>query len=563
MTIFYHTRVGNYLMEAGVISKGQLNLALKEQRLTKKRLGQILVEKGFVTEEKFIETLEKLLGIPYVNLYSYDIDPEVATSIPAFLARRHHVIPIQKQENKIILAMADPLNVIAIDDVAMSTGAEIETVISTEKSIDQAIDQFFGLKESMEETLQDRGTKMPEEDEAKKLEQRAIVEEAPIVRVVNSIIHQAVSEGASDIHIEPLKKGLRIRMRIDGVLHELMKPPKDAQPLIISRIKIMAGMDIAERRLPQDGRFQVNVGFKEINIRVSALPTIFGEKIVLRILDKERIVLPLGSLGFNSYNEKTYRRFIENTAGMVLVTGPAGCGKTTTLYSTINYLNALEKNIITAEDPVEYHLDGINQVQVNSRIGLSFAAALRTILRQDPNVIMVGEIRDRETAEIATRAALTGHLVFSTLHTNDAPRAISRLLDMGVESFLIASSLIGVVAQRLVRLICEHCKEEHTFTPDQKRLFRQLSGSDILPQIYRGRGCRHCNQTGYKGRIAIHEIVAVDSRTKELILERATADELRKAALERGMITMLQDGLNRMADGLTTFDEVLRVAYSL
>lgn len=564
MATFFRKRLGDFLLNAGVISQEQLDLALEEQRLSDKRLGQILLEKGFITADKLIETLEQQLGIPHANLYNLHIDAEAATSIPAHLARRHCVIPIARDNNKLTLAMADPLNVIAVDDVAMLTGAEVEAVFSTERAINHAIDQFFGLKESVDAVTRDSALRPSDKEEAELNRLRAMVEEAPIVKVVNAIIQQAVAEEASDIHIEPMEKGLRVRMRIDGILQELIMPPKDAQPLIISRVKIMAGLDIAERRLPQDGRLQTSIKLKEINIRVSTMPTIFGEKIVLRILDKERIIMPLEKLGFNDYNESIYRRLIGNNAGIVLVAGPTGCGKTTTLYSTINYLNDLEKNIITIEDPVEHRLDGVNQVQVNTRIGLSFASILRTILRQDPNVIMVGEIRDRETAEIATRAALTGHLVFSTLHTNDAPLTVSRLIDMGVEPFLIASSLVGVVAQRLLRLICSHCREEYSLPEDKAALFYGLyseKGGKSVVRFYRGRGCNRCNQTGYKGRAAVHEVVAVDSGLRKLILNKAGVEEMRETILQKGMITMLSDALNLVTAGATTFEETLRAVY--
>ncbi|HHX87829.1 MAG TPA: Flp pilus assembly complex ATPase component TadA, partial [Firmicutes bacterium] len=449
MARFTRRRIGELLIDSKAITREQLFEALEEQKANYRPTGQILISKGFITEEKLAQTLEEQLGILQVNLYNYNIDPEVATSIPTHMAQRYQVIPIHRQGKKVILAMADPMNIIALDDVAMYTGAEVEPVIALPSAVEHAINQFFGLKESLELTADENKTR---EDEEELSRLKTLVEDAPIVKVVNSLIHQAVNEGASDIHIEPSGSGVRIRMRIDGILHDLMSPPKDTQPLIVSRIKIMSNLDIAERRLPQDGRILLQSGLKDVNLRVSTMPTIHGEKVVIRILEKERVVLPLEKLGMSEHNFRVFKQTLLSQSGMILVTGPTGCGKTTTLYSVLNYLNCPEDNIITVEDPVEYRLEGINQIQVNPKINLTFANALRAILRQDPNIIMVGEIRDLETAEIATRAALTGHLVLSTLHTNDAPRAISRLQDMGVESYLITSSLLAVVAQRLIRL---------------------------------------------------------------------------------------------------------------
>ena len=557
MGSFARKRLGDVLVEAGVITEQQLQETMTEQVSTHKRIGQILIEKSLITEDKLVEILEQQLGLPQVNLYSYNINPEVATSIPLYLAKRHLVIPIDKQEGLLKLAMADPMNIIAIDDVEMLTGLTVDPVLASESSIKRTIDQLFSLAESVdEETAADgRG-----EEEIAQL--RALVEEAPIVKVVNSLIHQAVTEGASDIHIEPLDKGVRVRMRIDGILHDLMTPPKDTQPLIVSRIKIMANLDIAERRMPQDGRITIQVGLKDVNMRVSTMPTIHGEKVVIRLLDRDKVILPMDKLGFSESNFKTFHNFLLSHTGMILVTGPTGSGKTTTLYSALNYLNRAEENIITVEDPVEYRLEGINQVQVNPRIDLTFANALRSILRQDPNVIMIGEVRDLETAEMATRAALTGHLVLSTLHTSDACSTISRLLDMGVDSYLITSSLIGVVAQRLVRKICEGCREEYRLSPQEQVLYQTAFGQDPPQTLQRGGGCRQCNETGYRGRFAIHEMLAMTREQIRLVLERATSEELHERAVEQGMIPLMQEGLRRILSGETTVEEVIRVAYS-
>ncbi|MGB3914634.1 MAG: ATPase, T2SS/T4P/T4SS family [Dethiobacteria bacterium] len=557
MGSFARKRLGDVLVEAGVITEQQLQETMTEQVSSHKRIGQLLVEKRLITEEELVEILEQQLGLPQVNLYSYNINPDLATSIPLYLAKRHLVIPIEKYENTLKLAMADPMNIIAIDDVEMLTGLKVEPVLASESSIIQTIEQLFSLAETAAE---DAALETHSEEEIAQL--RALVEEAPIVKVVNSLIHQAVSEGASDIHIEPLDKGVRVRMRIDGVLHDLMTPPKDTQPLIVSRIKIMANLDIAERRMPQDGRITIQVGLKDVNMRVSTMPTIHGEKVVIRILDRDRVILPLDRLGFSENNYKTFLNFLLSHTGMILVTGPTGSGKTTTLYSALNYLNRAEENIITVEDPVEYRLDGINQVQVNPRINLTFANALRSILRQDPNVIMIGEIRDLETAEMATRAALTGHLVLSTLHTSDACSTISRLLDMGVDSYLITSSLVGVVAQRLVRKICEGCRENYRLTPQEQALFHTAFGYEPPEMLQRGRGCRQCNETGYRGRFAIHEMLPITREQIRLILLRSSTEELHEKALEEGMAPLLQEGLRRIMNGETTVEEVIRVAYS-
>ncbi len=556
MGSFARKRLGDVLVDAGVITEQQLQESMTEQVSSHKRIGQILIERRLITEEELVEILEKQLGIDQVNLYNYNINPEVATSIPLYLAKRHLVIPIEKQGSVIKLAMADPMNIIAIDDVEMLTGLKVEPVLASESSITQTIEQLFSLAE----TLEDAEVKEQSDDEIAQL--RALVEEAPIVRVVNSLIHQAVGEGASDIHIEPMDKGVRVRMRIDGILHDLMTPPKDTQPLLVSRIKIMANLDIAERRMPQDGRITIQVGLRDVNMRVSTMPTIHGEKVVIRILDRERVILPLDKLGFSEKNYQTFHNFLLSHTGMILVTGPTGSGKTTTLYSALNYLNRAEENIITVEDPVEYRLDGINQVQVNPRINLTFANALRSILRQDPNVIMIGEIRDLETAEMATRAALTGHLVLSTLHTNDACSTITRLLDMGVDSYLITSSLVGVVAQRLVRKICEQCKESYRLSAQERAIFRNAFGKEAPETLLHGKGCRQCNETGYRGRFAIHEMMAMNREMIRLILERVSADELFAKSVELGMVPLLLEGLNRIENGETTIAEVARVAYS-
>ncbi len=549
--------MGDMLVEAGMVNEQHLKEAIAEQVTTHKRLGQILLDKNLITEDELLETLERQLGVGHVDLHSLTLDSEVATSIPFSLAKRHLVIPVEQKEGVLKLAMADPMNVIAIDDVEMYTGSTVLPVIASESSITEAIDQLFSLAETAAE---DSTVVKQSEEEVARL--RALVEEAPIVKVVNSLIHQAVREGASDIHIEPLEKRVRVRMRIDGVLQDLMTPPKDTQPLLISRIKIMANLDIAERRLPQDGRITIQVGLKDVNMRISTLPTIHGEKVVIRILDRDKVILPLDGIGFSENNYQSFLNFLLSHTGMILVTGPTGSGKTTTLYSALNYLNRVEDNIITVEDPVEYRLDGINQVQVNTRVNLTFATALRSILRQDPNIIMIGEIRDLETAEMATRAALTGHLVLSTLHTNDACSTVTRLIDMGVDSYLITSSLIGVVAQRLVRKICNNCREEYRLSGQDRALYRTAFGMDPPEMLQRGRGCRQCNETGYRGRFGIHEVLPISRELNHLVLEGASADQLQKKAMEQGMVPLIHEGVRRIKNGETTVEEVVRVAYS-
>ncbi len=557
-------RMGDLALEAGLITKEQLQhvLTVQKEAKIKKPLGSILIDYGFISELQLIKLLGKHLDIPHMNLSRVEIDPEVATSIPLELARRYRVIPIKKEGKRLTLAMVDPMNIEAIDSAALFTGCDVRPVIAGEASICNLIEQYFGIKESLEKVKESENLyHLPGMGSDNIPRQKDSVEEEPIVRLVNSIILRAVMEEASDIHLEPQGDGLRVRLRMDGILQELYSPPKNIQPQIISRIKIMASMDISEKRLPQDGRILFTSGDKKINLRVSTLPTIFGEKVVLRLLNREKIVVPLDKLGFNPMNFKVFENMIKANSGMILVCGPTGCGKSTTLYSTLNYLNSKEKNIVTVEDPVEYHLKGINQVQVNLKTGLTFSRALRTILRQDPNIIMVGEIRDLETAQIATRAALTGHLVFSTLHTNDAARAISRLLDMGVEDYLLVSSVVGIVAQRLVRLICPHCKEEHRPLEEEKKLFLLYSDSDILPEFFKGKGCSSCNNIGYKGRTAVQEILFLTEELKKLILERPTPDEILQFIRINKINTLQQEGMKRAAEGITSISEVVRVTF--
>lgn len=543
-------RLGDLLVENGIISQEQLEEALVEQRKSKRKLGDLLITQGYVTEQQLIEVLEFQLGIPHVSLFKYQIDPAITQIIPESMAKRYQVLPFMKEGGKLMVAMADPLDYFAIEDLRMSTGFRIEPAISSRDELTRAIARHYGMRDSMSQML----VELPSAEEIEETE--ITDEDSPIVRLVNQMIQQAVSLRASDIHVDPGENNLSIRYRIDGTLRTERIIPKQMQGFITARLKIMAKLNIAERRLPQDGRIKMQFDYKIVDIRVSSLPTMHGEKIVLRLLDLSSGIKSVDSLGFSDGNSEVFRDMIGKPYGILLITGPTGSGKTTTLYAALSELNTENANIITIEDPVEYQLEGVNQVQVNPAIGLTFAAGLRSILRQDPNIVMVGEIRDSETAEIAVRASLTGHLVLSTLHTNDAVSTISRLRDMGVEPYLISSSLLGVVAQRLVRKICPDCREQHKPTEQESILLRQHG----LPEhvIYRGRGCGSCGNTGYRGRIAIHEVLLINDHMRRLITEGATIDELREAAKAQGMVQLMEDGFMKVSKGITSLQEVMR-----
>ncbi|AIQ61253.1 GspE/PulE family protein [Paenibacillus borealis] len=547
-------RLGDLLVENGIISQEQLEEALVEQRKTKRKLGDLLINQGYITEQQLIEVLEFQLGIPHVSLFKYQIDPAITQIIPESMAKRYQVLPFMKEGSKLMVAMADPLDYFAIEDLRMSTGFRIEPAISSRDELTRAIARHYGMRDSMSQMM----VELPTQEEIEETE--ITDEDSPIVRLVNQMIQQAVSLRASDIHVDPGENNLSIRYRIDGTLRTERIIPKQMQGFITARLKIMARLNIAERRLPQDGRIKMQFDYKMVDIRVSSLPTMHGEKIVLRLLDLSTGVKSVDTLGFSDGNAEAFRDMISKPYGILLITGPTGSGKSTTLYSALSQLNTENANIITIEDPVEYQLEGVNQVHVNPAIGLTFAAGLRSILRQDPNIVMVGEIRDTETAEIAVRASLTGHLVLSTLHTNDAISTISRLRDMGVEPYLIASSLLGVVAQRLVRKICPDCKEEHKPTEQEAIMLRRHS----LPAevIYRGRGCGNCNNTGYRGRIAIHEVLKINDRMRQLITDSASIEELRAAGREQGMVQLMEDGFIKVSKGITTLQEVMRETVS-
>lgn len=551
MAIFRKQLLGEKLMQEGLITREQLGEALRVQARTGELLGQVLVKLGMITEED----LNRVLS-PEDTICQKSVDPQLLKLVPEQLIRKYKLFPVNKKGNRLYVAMANPLNVVAIDDLRLITGMDIEPVAASEKDINSLIEKHFGLPE-VEKALQELGSGPQVADTAEAVE--TIVDEAPIIRLVNSLIMKALDEEASDIHIEPFESGIRVRYRVDGLLREVMNLPLRMIYPIVSRIKVIAGMDIAERRVPQDGRIPLKLPDRELDLRVSTMPTLYGEKVVVRVLDKESVKkYTLEKLGFSSANLALFQSFLRSSYGMVLVTGPTGSGKTTTLYAALNAINSVEKNIITVEDPVEYVLEGINQCQVNVKAGATFATYLRSILRQDPDVIMVGEIRDLETAEMAVRAATTGHLVLSTLHTNDAPGAVTRLIDMGIEPFMVASSVLGVVAQRLVRRICPRCR--YQYTPDEtEAAFAGLKGTAL--QLYAGKGCEQCNHTGYRGRIAVHEVFAMSPALQHLVLQRASVEELRRVALNEGMTPLKQDGIQKALEGITTLKEVMRVAF--
>jgi type IV pilus assembly protein PilB len=546
-------RLGELLLESGIITEQQLQTALEEQQRTKKKLGDVLLAQGVLTEHQLIEVLEFQLGIPHVTLSRFQIDAKLSQVIPEQMARRYQVLPIRVDGRKLMVAMADPLDLFVIDDLRMSTGFTIEPAIISRGELQRGIARLYGLQDSMNEMIKDLGTGAAQID----VEDSVILgEDSPVVRLVQQMIEQAVRLGASDIHVDPMETQLAIRYRIDGQLRNERTVPKSMQGVIIARLKILGNLNIAERRLPQDGRIKMLVDGKPIDIRLSSLPTVHGEKIVMRLLDLADGVKGVDKLGMTEHTLSLFRRMIEKQHGMVLLTGPTGSGKTTTLYSALQHLNREETNIITVEDPVEYMLDGVNQMQVHPAAGLTFARGLRSILRQDPNIIMVGEIRDLETAEIAIRASLTGHLVFSTLHTNDAVSTVVRLRDMGIEPYLIASSLIGIVAQRLVRCICPDCKT--SYTPDrQETIYLERLGIHT-DKLYRGNGCGTCGKTGYRGRMAVHEALLISDDLRSAIVDGRSIHELRRMAKEQEMTTLFADGIQKALEGRTTLQEIIR-----
>jgi type IV pilus assembly protein PilB len=520
-------------------------------------LADVLVRYGMV-DASVIRELFSHGGFNPVDLNEYRVNPAAVSTLPETFARRYHVIPIDFDHNKLVVAVVDPTNVLVQDDLQMITGHEIKPVVALEHDIDIALNQYYKASDLLNST-QELQIDSPEHDNRELRGMNAIVDEAPVIKLVNMMLIKAVNERASDIHIEPQEKDLRLRYRIDGVLHEILRSPKPLQPGVISRLKIMAGLDIAETRIPQDGHCDLNVGGKIIDFRVSSLPTIYGERIVLRILRKESILIDLDDLGFLPESLAEFKSAFMKPYGSVLVTGPTGSGKSTSLYATLNVLNNHTKNIITVEDPVEYRLPGINQIQINHKSGLTFSRVLRAILRSSPDIVMVGEMRDKETAQIAIEAALTGHLVLSTLHTNDAPGAISRLTEMGIPPFLTASSVECVLAQRLARKLCPECKEPYKPSFEaMKRIGFPLDGDDI-PTLYKPKGCPRCNNTGYKGRVGIYEVMLMTDTIKDLCVKRAASDEIKRVAVQHGMKTLKQDGFEKVRLGRTSLEEIMRV----
>src|SRR5438445_2110886 len=580
-------RIGELLLKEKRITADQLQQALTHQKASGGKLGFNLVKLGFVKDEEITALLSKQYGVPSINLAQFEIDPAVIKLIPADTAQKYQIVPLSRAGATLTIAMTDPTNVFAMDDIKFMTGYNVEPVVASETAVIEAIQRYYpaaakaaaaatgGGQSALElatkglEELQAlegaEGEDVEVLEELEEISAEALAKqgaEAPVVRLVNVVLMSAIQKGASDIHIEPYEKELRVRYRIDGILYNIMNPPMKYRDAISSRLKIMAKLDIAEKRLPQDGRIKIrftdNGTQKEIDFRVSVLPTLFGEKIVMRLLDKDKLMLDMTKLGFEQESLTKFEAAILRPWGMVLVTGPTGSGKTNTLYSSISKVNTPETNIMTAEDPVEFNLVGVNQVQIRENIGLNLAAELRAFLRQDPNIILVGEIRDFETAEIAVKAALTGHLVLSTLHTNDAPSTVNRLMNMGIEPFLVASSVHLICAQRLVRRICSACKEPHPVPAPAlvQAGFTQDDAKGVTPM--KGKGCDRCNNTGYKGRVGLYEVMEIGEELRELILVGASGLELRRKAVDEGMITLRQSGLRKVKDGMTTIEEVVR-----
>ena len=549
--------VEQILLEKAIITKEQLDKAMDESKKKGLAIGKVLVRSGMVSEEAYTQAMAEALNITYVDLPSYIIDLETLKLIPESMAQQYKAMPIFKIGNSLTVAMADPKDIVAIDNMSRKAKCDIEAVLSAEGPILSAIVQYYRTASSFDDVIKDidKEKKLQGDSSGFDSKQLAeIAEEAPVIKLVNMIIMQAVKDRASDIHVEPEEERLVIRFRIDGILHEMFSPPKHLEPAFMSRIKVLSKMDIAEKRKPQDGRFNMRAMDRDIDFRVSSFPTIYGENIVIRILDRGAILLGLDKIGFSQDIQKEFGKLIKHPHGIILVTGPTGSGKTTTLYSALSTIDSEEKNVITIEDPVEYHLGRIRQSQVNTKAGLTFASGLRSILRQDPDIIMVGEIRDKETAEISVQAALTGHLVFSTLHTNDAAGALSRLIDMGIEPFLISSSTIGILAQRLVRKICDKCKEEYSPSADI------LDGLGLGQKntFFKGEGCDACKNTGYRERIGIFELLIVNDEIRKLVVDKASSDIIKKIAIEAGMKTLRDDGLDKVLKGITTPEEVIK-----
>jgi type IV pilus assembly protein PilB len=547
-------RIGELMVMNGLITQDQLDNGLKDQASSKRKIGELLREAGAISERQLAEVLEFQLGYPVVHMYNTTLDPEVVQLIPESTARKFMAVPLQKANDKLKVAMEDPLNYGALEEIRLLTGLTVQPMIAMRSEIEQAIAKHYGLKESMEEIAV--GAAAAELVSKAMTEQDAADQDSPIVKIVNQIIQSAVVQKASDIHIEPNETDISIRYRIDGVLHTESILPKQMQSVLTARLKIISKLNITERRLPQDGRIHMQFDRKSVDIRVSTLPAVQGESIVLRILDQSEGIKGIDALGFSESNKQHFSKLLQRPNGIVLISGPTGSGKTSTLYAALQRLNRDDTKIITIEEPVEYRMKGITQVQVNPQVGLSFASGLRSVLRQDPDVVMIGEIRDSETAEIAVRASLTGHLVLSTIHTNSAVDTVIRLVDMGIDSYLIASSLSGVVAQRLVRRICRECAHVAPAREDEIHWLKSLGLEKST--VARGRGCAACHKTGYRGRIALHEVLVVDEAVRRLIAQNRTADELRQHLSKIGALSLMQDGVGKVLNGLTTYEEVMR-----
>ncbi|WP_373687906.1 GspE/PulE family protein [Clostridium estertheticum] len=552
-------RLGDLLIESGKITSEQLNKVLRLQQGNGKRLGELLIEDEALTEEDILEVLEQQLSIKRVRLDMQEIDQKVVQLIPEVISKKYNLVAFGIEDNKIKVAMSDPLNIFAIDDVKISSGFNVEIFIALTKDIKNAIDVYYASQSAMkaaDDLSKAQGTKGDTEDNKAQLDD---IKSAPAVRLVDSIISDAIKLKASDIHIEPFESYIKIRYRIDGTLKEISKYNKDIFSAFITRIKILAELNIAEKRIPQDGRILTIVDNKKVDLRVSTLPTINGEKVVIRVLDRENFLVGKEKLGMNEDDLEKVARILKNPYGIILVTGPTGSGKSTTLYTLLSELNDNSKNIITVEDPVEYVVDGINQVNVNQKAGLTFASGLRSILRQDPDVVMIGEIRDNETAEIATRASITGHIVLSTIHTNDAPSAIVRLIDMDIQPYLVASAIAGIISQRLVKKICPMCSEVFIASDFEKEILNIHSVEDLL--IHKGKGCGHCNNTGYSGRIGVYEIMEVTRTHREYIMRNASVDEIRDISIEKGMKTLKTSCTDLVLKGMTTVEELVKIAF--
>ncbi|HSL12474.1 MAG TPA: ATPase, T2SS/T4P/T4SS family [Actinomycetota bacterium] len=557
-------QLGQILIELGYITPEQLDVALEEHRKTPKSIGRVLIDMGMIKEGDLVRALAEQVGLEFVDLADFPVDPTATALLPEALARRYRALPIGDRDGKLLVAMSDPANVYALDDIRTITGRDVQPVVATAIDVERAIQKYAGMDSQVEAMA----SIAAEADTVEGEELEAALEDAPIVKLVNAIMTQAVADRASDVHIEPAEKNVRIRFRVDGVLHEPMPAaPKNIQGGLISRLKVMADLNIAEKRVPQDGRISMKVGGKQLDLRVATLPTVYGEKVVIRVLDKSSALLKLEDLGFL---QGAYDRFsvsFKKPYGAILVTGPTGSGKSTTMYSTLNILNGVDRNIITVEDPVEYRLNGVNQIQVNPKAGLTFSSALRSILRADPDIVLIGEIRDKETATIAIEAALTGHLVLSSLHTNDAPSAITRLTEMDVETFLVASAIDAVVAQRLARKLCEKCKQQ--YHPEESELLEAGYPEWLVPEIStlhrpppdpeERRRCGACAGTGYRGRIGLYEVMQMSEEIERLTVERASAEVIKAVAVQQGMMTLRDDGLEKVRMGMTSIEEVARV----